>query len=82
MAMTENLAQPQYCIILASLFAAEAMIAATTRIVKDNAESGYPALKSRLKQGMQKVQNVWYTTNKYSQYTPFPDILEGLGKAI
>ena len=79
MAFTENLANPQYCIILASLFIAEAMNAATTQIVKDKGED-LPVLKARKKLAFGKVQKVLYTTNKYSKYAPFPDVIEALGK--
>ena len=81
MAKTKNLAQPQYCIILSSLFAAEIMVAATICIVKAKDE-GFPDRRNRLNQGFQNVQNVWYTTNKYSQYAPFLNVLEGLSKEI
>ena len=79
MAFTENLANPQYCIILASLFITEAMNAATTQIEKGKGED-LPVLKARKKWALEKVEKVLYSTNKYSKYAPFPDVLEALGK--
>ena len=79
MAFTENLANPQYCIILASLFIAEAMNAATTQIVKDQGED-LRVLKERKKGAFKIVEEMLYTTNKYSKYAPFRDVVEALGK--